>query len=311
MSVTGPALPLIVNGPVTVTGNYRLLPFSQVTSSSLCYFDVDDQTPGQQFRLIFTQDVSNPPYKLTASNPGQFYYNVFYVGTPGTAVSLTISIPYPFVTQGSVPIQVYGNVSIVNGCFVPSSPLTGFTITGPSKTSSGAAGISLDNYSGGLGSYVTITVSGVVPQSGLVYVTIHLDFGLKGKGGYSGVNSNAKNDNALLVLPNNSQFVFEWSDTENMYSATVMNKNVFKRDPGFAGIVADSDGNPQKDVKVEIYSPTGALLATVYTDIDGWYLYDYKYTGKPATFTITLSAYDQSKAVTMKSNGFVVVNFQI
>ena len=79
-----------------------------ITNSSLCTFDEDTGMTGDQFRLIFTPDMSPAIYKLTASNPGQFYYNVIYVGAGSTTVTLTI--PYPFVTQGAVPVHVYSDV---------------------------------------------------------------------------------------------------------------------------------------------------------------------------------------------------------
>ena len=83
------------------------------TDSALCYYDRQPEIPGQQFRLIFTPDMQMwPTYKLPASNPGQFYYNVFYVGTPGSTVNLNINIPYPFVTNGANPIQVHDGFSI-------------------------------------------------------------------------------------------------------------------------------------------------------------------------------------------------------
>ncbi len=73
---------------VTVT----LIPISQVTDSSLCTFsnDQNDDTV-DQFRLIFTPDMKDLPlYKLSASNPGQFYYNVTYldVSEAGNEVTL-------------------------------------------------------------------------------------------------------------------------------------------------------------------------------------------------------------------------------
>ena len=40
-------------------------------------------------------------------------------------------------------------------------------------------------------------------------------------------------------------------------------------------------------------------------------MWAYKYTGKAATFTVKLPAYDQSKSVTLKSNGYLVVNFTV
>ncbi len=52
-------------------------PSSALTDSSLCRFDVDPTTSGEQFLLIFTS--KSGAFQLTASNPGQFYDNVFFV----------------------------------------------------------------------------------------------------------------------------------------------------------------------------------------------------------------------------------------
>jgi hypothetical protein len=49
----------------------------------------------------------------------------------------------------------------------------------------------------------------------------------------------------------------------------------------------------------------------VYTDADGWYMWQYKYTGKASTFTVKLPAYNLQQSVTLKSNAFVVVNFTV
>jgi len=64
---------------------------SAVTNSSLCTFDFVPNTPVSDFRLIFTPDTATI-FKLNASNPGQFYYNVFYAGAPGASV--TLKVPY-------------------------------------------------------------------------------------------------------------------------------------------------------------------------------------------------------------------------
>ena len=87
-------------------------------------------------------------------------------------------------------------------------------------------------------------------------------------------------------------------------------KNVFKRDPGIGGLVLESDGDPVPNVEVQIYQGT-KLKATVYTDADGWYMWQYKYTGKAATFTVKLPVYNLSKTVTLKSNGYLVVSFTL
>lgn len=85
--------------------------------------------------------------------------------------------------------------------------------------------------------------------------------------------------------------------------------NVFKRDPGFAGLVTDDQGNPLADVEVRIYGPDGKLLATVKTDEDGWYFFNYKHTGKAATYKIVCSG--TIKEVTVKANQLVQVDFTL
>jgi len=88
--------------------------------------------------------------------------------------------------------------------------------------------------------------------------------------------------------------------------------NVFKNDPGIAGLIKDASNNPIPNVKVTISGP--GVSAIVYTDEDGWYQYTFKYTGKAATFTITASStnpsWKQTQTVTLKSNGYIEVDFQ-
>ena len=40
-------------------------------------------------------------------------------------------------------------------------------------------------------------------------------------------------------------------------------------------------------------------------------MWQYKYTGKAATFTVKLPKYNLLQPVTLKSNGFLVVNFTV
>lgn len=288
--VTGPLSGYTVAGANTITGNYLALPLSQIST-------ID----GVHFRLIFTNDpLDLSKYKLTASNPGQFHYTIFCTGTPGAATTITITIPYPFVTQGAVPIHLYSYVDIVSGHFVLSGELGGFSVSPLTFPTPGPL----------TGTLVTIT--GTVPSSGLVVVTIHLDYGLKTVSGYSqGLSGKAVH----YLDPNksifdNTPYVFSFHDGVSG-SLEIRNINIFKHDPGFAGIVTDASGTPVAGVKVEIRGPTGALLATVYTDEDGFYFFYYKYTGKAATFTVKLPSYGKSQSVTVKPNTVVQVNFTL
>src|SRR2546425_338156 len=296
-------------------------PRSAVTDSSLCSFDRDPNVFGQQFTLIFIEDPANPgTYKLTASNPGQFYYNVFYNGPAGSPVSLAIRIPYPFVTQGSVPVQEFSQVSFNSqGCFVPSGQLSGFTVTGtPTTTPSGATSITLDDYTPqAMGSFVTLTVSGTVPATGLVYVTIHLDYGFKKFTGYVDTNDNAINTNLRWTVPQLQSYTFSYNtlvgNPTQTDSQTVQSENVFKGcGKGFCGVVTDSQGTPVQGVSIQIYNLTGQLIGTVTTDQYGFYSFSYTLLGTNlATFIVMLPGHNIQQTVTLALNSFTVANFTI
>src|SRR5439155_9998255 len=231
-------------------------PLALVTDSSLCTFDVDNGTPGRQFRLLFTPDVNNPSgYKLNASNPGQTYYNVFYP----TGSTVNITLPYPYVTHGAVPIHVYDGVTIqtVNGqrCLIPGNELA-----------NNSTQVTLANYNPqAFGSTYTITV----PAG--AYVNIHLDYGLKGTTGYKPGSQNSAISQAITI-PNLQSYTFSDSGSG---SGTVQSENAFKKDPGIAGLVQSSiTGNPVPGATVQIYDPANVLLATVTTDADGWFLWE-------------------------------------
>jgi hypothetical protein len=196
-------------------------PCAFVTDSSLCPFDVNpnkgscvdadgnltgepcdplDGDPGcnvgetceqtGQFRLVFTPSPRDtwPAYKLNASNPGQYFYNLIVDGSPGDTVTIDVDIPYPFVTQGAMPVHVYDAIDVVfdqDGCFVPMEALQTF-----------GQQIVIEDYIGGTmgGTLVcdqvgcgldgagicSFGVDVLIPDSGQAYVNVHLDYGLKG-----------------------------------------------------------------------------------------------------------------------------------
>jgi len=300
-----------------------VVPKPVVTDQGLCRLDTNPSVAGQQFRLIYVPDPQSPTtYGLKASNPGQFAYNVFTGGIAGSAVDLSVNIPYPFVTQGSLPIQATSGATVANGCITPSGEdlTSGLTITGTSTiTPSGSPAISLVDYGASPtvgSSFVTLHVTGTVPASGIVYITIHLDYGLKKTFGYgkSSSGNNAINPStSAIIIPNLASHTFSVSGNITS-SSVVKNENIFKHDPGFAGIVTlSADGNPVQDVKVRILTSSGAILATVTTDKDGFYSYNYKQTGKAANFTVYLLDHPEvlPVTVTLKANAIAVVDFHI
>jgi hypothetical protein len=171
--------------------------------------------------------------------------------------------------------------------------------------------VTLSNYAGQAYKFnqsVTVTVPKNVLAQGFAYVNIHLDYGLKGTGPYNkDGNNNAINPTSLAVLiPDKQTYAFSNNAGPG---DSVMSLNVFKKNPGIGGLVKKAGTDqPLYNVKAEIYQGT-KLMGTVYTDDDGYFMWAYKYTGKATTFTVKLPAYGQSKSDTLKSNGFLAMDF--
>jgi hypothetical protein len=277
-------------GETEYTATVTVLPPSAATDSSLCYYDREPEIGGQQFRLIFTPDMQLwPAYKLPASNPGQFFYNVFYTGA-GPA-NFSITVPEPFETQGAMPVHVYTEVSVIE--------IDGFECFVPDPDS--------EIYTGDLSG-----LSGLSDTGGFLYVTVHLDYGLEGTTGYIPNFSNDAldaSDEVTVLIPNLNDHIFSVSGSQND-SQVIQNVNEFKKIPGFGGLVTDSDGDPVEGATAVI-TLDGASLGEATTDGDGWYMFVYKHTGKRAGYTVELQGYGLSESGTLKANKFAEVNFVV
>jgi len=224
---------------------------------------------------------------------------------------------YPFITQGDNPIQGHDGVGIASGCFVPSGSVDVSVDTSTdAQTNSGHIAVVLLDYGNSpiVGTTpASVDITSTVPPSGLLYVTIHLDYGLKGLFYGKDTNNNAVDplSIATIIIPEGVSYTFEARDTSLSDSQTLTSTNAFKHDPGIAGVVLNTDGTPMPNVKVQILDSKGKVLATLLTDNDGAYQWQYKYTGKPTSFTVKLPDYNLKTTVTFKSNGFIVVNFQL
>ena len=217
--------------------------FGLFLDTNQCPFDVDSGVAGNQFLVNF-QKSSTGTYKISSTNPGQFYYDAFFYGTPGSAATITISVPWPFVSSGSSPIHVYSAFSLATtGCVSPVNDVTsGFALSGTTgaTTTNGQPAILLSSYpTQADGSTVTLTVSGTVPSSGLVFVTVHLVWGLNGSLGWSPVGScagkqciaDATNTALGLSLPNNFGYTFGFTEshTSTSVSNVAYNENQFNK----------------------------------------------------------------------------------
>lgn len=311
----------------TVTGSDTSGYFSHVpgmvTNSSLCDF-------GNDFTLVFTPDIkyytsSLPAYKLSGSNPGQFFYNVFQTDGTGT---VTLTLPYPFVTQGATPIHVYSGLTTYtsNGmtCLQPTGEIKNY------NTQVTLSSYPANNYAG----TTTVTLTDL-PTSGFLYINIHLDYGLEKLNGWVKNGANANYNLAInptmphVNIINNTQHSFTSSIPNSTDS--VYNNNEFKNVKGFGGLAmirtGTVDGVDQYEglqgATVQLWKGT-RLIETMTTDVNGWYLSNYVHSGKEATYTskvlantgkvagITYSYPTQTNSVTVgKSLKLGVVNFQI
>jgi hypothetical protein len=261
-----------------------------VTNSMLCDF-------GESFRLIFTPDVkyytsSTPAYKLSDSNPGQFFYNVFQTGGTGT---VTLTLPFPFVTQGATPIHVYSSLTAYtsNGqtCLQPTGEIKNYNTQ-----------VTLSSYvpANTYGATKTVTLTGL-PTSGFMYINIHLDYGLEKLNGWikSGANANYN----LTINPtmpkvnivNNTKHTF----TSSIANSTdwIYNANEFKKVKGFGGLVYIKTGMANnlpvyeglEGATVQLWKGS-TLIETMTTDVNGWYLSAYVHKGTTTTYTVKVLA---------------------
>jgi hypothetical protein len=296
---------------VTVTGSHdegnptsaagdatvAVLPPNSATDSSLCTFDRYPETGEGEFRLLFTPYFRNQPsYKLTASNPAQFYYNVFFIGEGPATVEVTL--PYPYVTQGAMPVHVYGDFSAhVNEtgqrCFTPEA-----------EQGSYAARVALadhvDTNGDGKPDQATITVRDVPVVDGFGYMNIHLDYGLKaGEERYKKAENPDGTADAIefgkgdIVIPDRTAYTFSAQvNGVPLDGDTIINVNEFKRVQGVAGFVWDEDADPIEGALVRLIIPEDVKFDLPYldatTDEDGWYMIEYKHKGKPTDFPIQL-----------------------
>jgi hypothetical protein len=112
-----------------------------------------------------------------------------------------------------------------------------------------------------------------------------------------------------VTIAGYKQYQFSFTGGAVTPTDTIESYNVFKKNPGIGGLVLQNGTTaPIGNTKVEVWQ-SNKKMADLYTDEDGWYMWAYKYTGKAATFTVKLPAYNLSQSVTLKSNGYLSVPF--
>ncbi|HEV8200431.1 MAG TPA: hypothetical protein VGS03_10445, partial [Candidatus Polarisedimenticolia bacterium] len=319
----------------TTTGDGQNGSCETVTDTMYCPLPPDNTCGAGTFRLIDLQNPTNGvqnDYLLNASNPGQWYYNVFYSGTPGSSFSLTIDVPWPFVTNGDNPIQVHDGTTFNGACFVPSPSLSGYLITTDAGhlSNSGKAVVLLADYKmQNLGDTQAVYVTGTVPSTGLAYITVHLDYGIKKVSSWQqntttlqgpDVDLNGSldglGDGPIFIkggtpaCTNGQDYRFDFNAGGPTIGTTIYSTNTFKKNPGVNGMITKTTGDPKSNVRVEFYGPNNKLISALNTDADGFFMFSYKHTGKAANYTIKVPSLGLQKVVTLKANGYALANFE-
>jgi len=286
---------------------YGTMP-AMVTNSSLCDF-------GDKFNLIFTPDFKNGSgnFKLSDSNPGQYYYNMFDVdGTAGETNTYSFEIPKEFTAQGAVPIHIYDQWNIVehNGqmCIEPVREIAN------QKLGVGG-GVTITDLDGdGNNEY---TFDATFSETGMLYLNMHLDFAaekqtgwIKGEGGniIDGEDAldNPNYDNPNFVGPAIGDNPNILEGTKFNFSAlingaqvtgsadTISNDNIFKNIKGMGGLFqADNsstigvlDEIPVAGQHLIMKDSKGAVMGDAVTDADGWYFAQFMATGKATDYKV-------------------------
>ncbi len=214
-----------------------------VSLSANSYLTDSSFNPISFFDFILTKSKEGG-YKLVATNPGQFYYNIEITNNwPISLDTLVVEaiLPAEFVLKGAMPIHVYldGN-DITEQC----------TITG-----------------------TTVTVMNV-PVGSEVYIAIHMDFGLKGCT-FDTLEDlmveTYKFDTYVVgstgIVPSQGDGLYGTYRTSNILSAHQ------KKTTAIAGYITDVDGNPLANLLVELFDSNNNLIGTTLTNDDGFFYF--------------------------------------
>jgi hypothetical protein len=253
---------------------------------------------------------------------------------------MTLELPWPFVTQGSQPVQVYDSVSFANNCF--GNYAGGYSI--PNYTLLADYNVSLAERSGyppvqpSLRTH-RVELDVVIPATGFAFVRQHLDIGTKGP--YVDFNGDLLNDdisygkdaandatdpaNGRILIPQSFSHPFSvWgfkcsavtdpgcdtstdvTNTNISISGTVSitNDNQFQKVVGVYGLVK-YDGISVPGMVVQL-SQGSTILGVAITDASGVYSIAYKSKNKSDKYTVTLL--NPTSNATVQSGGFGTIS---
>jgi len=152
---------------------------------------------------------------------------------PIDTLTITAVLPPEFILKGAMPIHVY----------LDGVDITGLCTIDPTTR--------------------TVTVPNV-PSGKMVYVTIHMDYGLKG----------VHHDSIENCILESYQFDAIASGS-GILTGTYDSSSILighqKKSTGICGFVTDLSGNPRTDVVVNLYDEDGSFITSTKTDENGFY----------------------------------------
>jgi hypothetical protein len=218
------------------------------------------------FDVVFSPDKASGTQKLTATNPGTYYWNDIVTNPSGAPTTVTLNLQIPpsvnpalpqaFCLKGATPIHVYSDVMRTND-------VTSSATTSPSQPISMAGQQSLTCVS-------TVSVTFTIPAGGLRYVTIHLDFQPKGTTGYPA--------NSSSTYVQNFNFHQTGTPPCDTY-LTATGKDV----TGVGGFALTSDGTPKGGLTAQLLANGNKVKQVDVSASDGFY---YLIAPSPGTYTV-------------------------
>jgi len=155
--------------------NYKLLRMSD-TSDYRCELS--------SFDLVFTPSNENPDsYRLSSTNPGSFYYNVVKYGEAGTNVRIEVSLPPDHENDHENGVGYDSPNFIFHHTYIGSTPVVDVHVyAGRQESPCGSEWV--PDWSKDVTSLFVITahdgknatVEGIMPDTGEVFVTVHIDY---------------------------------------------------------------------------------------------------------------------------------------
>jgi hypothetical protein len=193
-----------------------------ITSGS-CSFDKDAGLAEQQFKLGFAPVRGGSTYRLNSTDPGGFFYNALATGTPDADFTVTLSVPYPFVTKGANPTHMSDGVSFTQEdgkwCASPDGDSLG----------SDSDQVVFGDYTDP-GDTQTLEINGTFDGTGMAFIRVHLDVGLQGSQAWTQGGSNeATSGSPLPAITIVDDQAWSFSDTTgggtDLYSVNVFKGN--------------------------------------------------------------------------------------